>query len=237
MDGLSVHVLTIFPGMIEEFVGYGIVRRAIEKGLFKVEVSNIRDSATDRHRTVDDTPYGGGAGMIMKTDILAASLKATAPFVAGRRPPVIFLTPQGERFDQSTANRLSLSREFVLVCGRYRAVDERFRQLYVTEELSVGDYVLSGGEVAAMTVIDAVVRLIPGVLSDFESGMEDSFQNNLLDCPWYTRPELFEGRGVPDVLLSGNHDEIKKWRSRQSLLRTREKRPDLLDDENTSNNT
>lgn len=229
MGGVSVSVLTIFPEMIESFVKFGIIRRAIEKKLFALEVCNIRDSAQDRHRTVDDTPYGGGAGMIMKPDILAESLKSSSAFQENRRPPVIFLTPQGKRFDQSWANRLSMLDEFVLVCGRYRAVDERFRELYVTDELSIGDYVISGGEAAAMVVIDTIVRLIPGVLNDFESGIEDSFQNGLLDCPWYTRPETFEGHKVPDVLLSGNHKDIKKWRSQQSLLRTRNRRSDLLD--------
>jgi tRNA (guanine37-N1)-methyltransferase len=228
MPRLSVHVLTIFPGIIESFIKYGIVRRAIDKEIFRINVINIRDSATDRHLTVDDTPYGGGAGMIMKPDILAASLKSTDPFREGRRPPVIFLTPQGKCFNQSWANRLSLLDEFVLVCGRYRAVDERFRELYITDELSIGDYVLSGGEAAALVVIDTIVRLIPGVLNDFESGIEDSFQNGLLDCPWYTRPEIFEGIRVPEVLLSGNHAEIKKWREEQSLKRTRQRRPDLL---------
>jgi tRNA (guanine37-N1)-methyltransferase len=167
--------------------------------------------------------------MVMKADILAASLKSTVPYSEGRHPPVILLTPQGKRFDQSYANRLSLLKEFVLVCGRYRAVDDRFRERYVDEELSVGDFVLSGGEAAAMVVIDAVSRLVPGVLSDFESGMEDSFQDGLLDCPWYTRPENFEGMKVPDVLLSGNHAEIKKWRDEKTLEITRKKRPDLLD--------
>ncbi|MCE5252365.1 tRNA (guanosine(37)-N1)-methyltransferase TrmD [bacterium] len=228
MRGLSVHVLTIFPGMVESFVQYGIIRRAIEKNLFRIHVVNVRDSALDRHLTVDDTPYGGGAGMVMKPDVLAASLKSTEPFSEGRRPPVIFLTPQGRCFDQSWANELSMLDEIILVCGRYRAVDERFRELYVTDELSVGDYVLSGGDAAAMVVIDTVVRLIPGVLNDFESGIEDSFQNGLLDCPWYTRPEIFEGIRVPEVLMSGNHAQIKKWRNEQSLNRTRLRRPDLL---------
>ena len=229
MGRVSVSVLTIFPEMIDSFVKFGIIRRAIEKKLFALEVCNIRDSAHDRHRTVDDTPYGGGAGMIMKPDILAKSLKSSSAFRENKRPHVIFLTPQGKRFDQSWANRLSMLDEFVLVCGRYRAVDERFRELYVTDELSIGDYVISGGEAAAMVVIDTIVRLIPGVLNDFESGIEDSFQNGLLDCPWYTRPETFEDHKVPDVLLSGNHKDIKKWRSQQSLQRTRNRRSDLLD--------
>ena len=229
MKGLKVYVLTIFPGMIEKFLNYGIVRRAIEKELFSVSIVNIRDAAGDKHKTVDDKPYGGGAGMIMKPDILASSIESTVPFKKNKQTDVIFLTPQGKRFNQSKANKLSMLDEVILVCGRYRAIDERFRELYVTEELSVGDFVLSGGEPAAMVIIDAVARLIPGVLNDFESGIEDSFQTNLLDCPWYTRPEIFKGHKVPDVLLSGNHAEIKKWRYEQSVKRTSQRRPDLLD--------
>ena len=231
MSGLTVHVLTLFPDMIDSFVGYGIVRRAIEKKLFSVDAVNIRDFATDRHRTVDDTPYGGGAGMVLKADVLATSLKSVVPENKEQKPKVIFLTPQGKRFDQSQANRLSLLGEFVLVCGRYRGVDERFREHYVDEELSVGDYVLTGGEPAAMVVIDSVARLIPGVLNDFESGMQDSFQNGTLDCPWYTRPETFEESKVPADLQSGNHSLIRKWRVDNSLIRTRKNRPDLLKDE------
>ncbi len=229
MGRLSIHILSIFPGIFEDLLNYGIVRRAVEKKLLDVSIVNIRDSAPDKHKTVDDVPYGGGAGMIMKPDILAASLESTVPFREHRRPEVVFLTPQGKRFDQSHANKMSMLDEFILICGRYRAVDERFREICVTDEISIGDYVLSGGEPAAMVFIDAVARLIPGVLNDFESGIEDSFQNALLDCPWYTRPEVFEGRKVPDVLLSGNHAEIKKWRYEQSLKRTRQRRPDLLD--------
>ena len=229
MEGLSIHVLTIFPGMIESFLQYGIVKRALDKRRFSVSVVNIRDSAADRHQTVDDTPYGGGAGMVLKPDILAASLKSIQPYAEGRHSHVILLTPQGKRFDQSVANRLSLMDEFVLVCGRYKGIDERFCERYVDEEVSIGDFVLSGGEAAALVVIEAVVRLIPGVLGDFESGIEDSFQDGLLDCPWYTRPETFEGLRVPDVLLSGNHAEIQKWRAQQALERTQSKRPDLLE--------
>lgn len=228
MHRQTVHVLTIFPGMFDGFLRFGMVKRAVEKGHLMVVPQDIRDAAADRHRTVDDTPYGGGAGMVMKPDILAKSLNATEPFLAGRKPPVILLTPQGRRFDQALANEMSMMDEYVLVCGRYRAIDERFRERYVTGEISIGDYVLSGGEPAAMVVIDAVARLIPGVLGDFESGIEDSFQNGLLDAPWYTRPEEFEGLRVPDVLLTGNHREIEKWRQEQAYERTRSHRPDLL---------
>jgi tRNA (guanine37-N1)-methyltransferase len=173
--------------------------------------------------------------MVMKVDVLAAALESTSPFREGNNPRVIYLTPQGKRFDQSEANRMSLMGGFVLVCGRYREIDERFRDIFVTDELSIGDYVLTGGEPAAMVVIDAVARLIPGAMGDFESGMEDSFQNGLLDCPWYTRPEEFRGHRVPDVLMSGNHAEINKWRSEQSIMRTRERRPDLLANGNEDN--
>ncbi len=229
MSKLSIHVMTLFPGIFESYLQYGIIHRAINKGFLEVNLVNIRDSAKDRHCTVDDTPFGGGAGMIMKPDILASSLKSTMESCKKKHPDVILLTPQGKRFDQSQANKLSMAEEFVLICGRYRGVDERFRQLYVTDELSIGDYVLSGGEPAAIVVIDVVTRLIPGVLNDFESGIEDSFQENYLDCPWFTKPRIFEGIKVPDVLLNGNHNEIKKWRSEQSLKRTLERRPDLID--------
>ncbi|MHB9028337.1 MAG: tRNA (guanosine(37)-N1)-methyltransferase TrmD [Candidatus Latescibacterota bacterium] len=229
MEGISIHVLTIFPGMFDCFLRYGIIRRAVERNLLRVFTVDIRESATDRHQTVDDAPYGGGAGMIMRADVLAASLKTTEPFQAGRAAPVIYLSPQGKRFDQKTANRLSLLNEFVLVCGRYRGIDERFIERYVTEELSIGDYVLFGGEAPAMVVIEAVTRLIPGVMHDFESGLEDSFQDSILDCPWYTRPDMFEGMRVPEELLSGDHARIQQWRRRMALEQTRRKRPDLLE--------
>lgn len=228
MNGLTVHVLTLFPGMFEGFFRHGIVRRALDRGLLRVEIANIRDFAADRHGTVDDTPYGGGAGMVMRADVLASCLESTEPFKSGRNVPVIHLSPQGKRFDQSAANRLSLLPEFVLVCGRYRGIDERFIERYVTEELSIGDYVLSGGEVPAMVVIEAVSRLVPGALHDFESGLGDSFQDGLLDCPWYTRPETFVGMPVPDVLTSGDHAKIRAWREQAARERTARKRPDLL---------
>ncbi len=228
MKALTIHILTIFPGMIEDFIRYGIVRRAIEKKILVVNPVDIRNAALDRHRTVDDTPYGGGAGMVMKPDVLAASLCSIVTANEEQCPKVLLLSPQGKKFDQLYANRLSLNKELVLVCGRYRGVDERFTERYVDEELSIGDYVLSGGETAAMVVVDALARLIPGALGDFESGLEDSFQEGLLDCPWYTRPEVFEGMKVPEVLLGGNHAEIRKWREQMALERTMFRRPDLL---------
>ncbi|MFC1511686.1 tRNA (guanosine(37)-N1)-methyltransferase TrmD [Candidatus Latescibacterota bacterium] len=226
MERLTIHVLTLFPDIIDQYCRCGIVRRAIENGLVRINTMNIRDFADDRHGTVDDTPYGGGAGMIMKADVLARSLKSVTR--EGEKSPVVLLTPQGKTLTQPLANEMSLWGEFTLVCGRYRGVDERFRERYVTEELSIGDYVLSGGEPAAVVVIDAVARLVPGVMQDFESGCEDSFQNDLLDCPWYTRPLEFEGLTVPEVLLSGNHANIREWRQNQAEKRTRERRPELL---------
>lgn len=228
MSKPNITVMTLFPRIIQNYVEFGIVKRARQRELFDIDIVNIRDAATDRHQTVDDTPYGGGAGMIMKPDVLKDSLMSTRPFREDRKPRVIYLTPQGETFTQNKAVELSLQPEFVLICGRYRDVDERFREKYVTDEISIGDYVISGGEAAALVVLDAVVRLIPGAMNDFESGLEDSFQDGMLDCPWYTRPETFEGMKVPDVLLSGDHAKIRSWRSRKSYERTRERRPDLL---------
>jgi len=223
-----MYVLTLFPDMIESFLRFGIVGRARDRELLGVITADIRNFAVDHYGTVDDTPYGGGAGMVMRADVLASCLDSIEPIREKRNVPVIYLTPQGKRFDQEYANRLSTLREFVLVCGRYRGVDERFIERYVSEELSIGDYVLSGGEVAAMAVIEAVARLVPGVMNDFESGLGDSFQDGLLDCPWYTRPVDFEGLRPPEVLLSGDHARIKEWRDRQAVIRTREKRSDLL---------
>jgi len=229
MPGIRITVLTIFADLVKGFLRYGMANRAIEKNLLAVDVKDIRNAATDRHRTVDDSPYGGGAGMVIKPDVLAAALKSCNQYRREPSTPVILMSPQGKRFDQAYANQLSLTGGFILVSGRYRGIDERFIRRYVTEELSIGDYVLTGGEIPAMAVIDSVSRLIPGVLGDFESGLEDSFQDGLLDCPWYTRPEEFEGIRVPDVLLSGDHAAIRNWRNDTALQVTREKRPDLLE--------
>lgn len=228
MKRLTVHVLTLFPEFISQYSGYGIVRRGIQRGLFEIHPVAIRDFAEDRHGTVDDTPYGGGAGMVMKADVLARSLRSIEMVEGAKTGPVIMLTPQGRTLTQSIANELSLCESMTLVCGRYRGIDERFRERYVTEEISIGDYVLSGGEPAATVLIDAVARLVPGVMNDFESGLADSFQEGLLDCPWYTRPAEFEGLQVPEVLLSGDHERIRQWRLHQSVKRTKERRPDLL---------
>jgi tRNA (guanine37-N1)-methyltransferase len=226
MQRLTIHVLTLFPDIIDHYAKYGIVRRSVERELVQIHTVNIRDFTEDRHRTVDDTPYGGGAGMIMRADVLARSLESVSK--SNDAGKVILLTPQGRTLTQTLANELSISGTFTLICGRYRGIDERFCERYVDDELSIGDYVLSGGEPAAMVVIDAVTRLVPGVMNDFESGLDDSFQNDLLDCPWYTRPVEFEGMTVPDVLMGGDHKKIECWRHEQSILRTKQRRPDMM---------
>ena len=225
---MRIDVLTIFPDLIRDALSYSIPGRAIRAGLAEVRVHDLRDYTTDRHRTVDDTPYGGGAGMIFKPEPLAQALKAVAP-AGDALQRVVFLTPEGVRLDQSMANRLSLESHLALLCGHYRGIDERIRQLYVTDEVSIGDYVLSGGELPALVLIDAVLRLLPGAIGDAESALDDSFQNGLLDCPWYTRPSVFEGLEVPQALLSGNHRQIAEWRREEALKRTKERRPDLLE--------
>lgn len=222
-----IRVLSLFPEMVDTVAGHGVVGRAIERGLVSFGSVNPREFAADRHRTVDDRPYGGGPGMVMKYEPLADALRAAS----ADRPdgcPVICLSPQGRMFDQRTAERLAGLPGMLLLAGRYEGIDERFIEAHVDEELSLGDFVLSGGEIAAMAVIDAVVRLLPGVLGDEESAALDSFADGLLDYPHYTRPEEVKGRRVPDVLLSGNHAKIARWRSKQSLGRSYLRRPDLV---------
>lgn len=222
-------VLTLFPEMFSVLLAGGIVRRAIEEQHITLEPVDIRDFARDRHRTVDDRPYGGGAGMLMKPEPLAEAIRE-----ASRKHPEarkILLTPQGRLFDQKAALELSQQRAVILVCGRYEGVDERVREHLVDDELSIGNYVLTGGELAAMVIIDAVTRLVPGALGSVASADEDSFSGGLLKYPQYTRPRSFEGADVPQVLVSGNHAAIKEWRRRASLVWTLLKRPELLIDQ------
>ena len=221
-------VITLFPEMVATIAEFGVVGRARRNGLGDVEFENPRDHASDVHRTVDDRPYGGGPGMVMKYEPLAGALTA-ARSRAPEGSPVVYLSPQGRVFDQATATRYAALPGLILLAGRYEGVDERLIEAQVDEELSLGDFVLSGGEVAAMAVIDAVVRLLPGVLGDDESAAQDSFVGGLLDCPHYTRPEEIDGRRTPDVLLSGDHAEIARWRLKQALGRTYERRPDLIE--------
>jgi tRNA (guanine37-N1)-methyltransferase len=219
-------ILSIFPEMFESFFGCSLLKKARDKGLIRIETHNIRDGATDKHRMTDDYPYGGGAGMVMKVEPIARVLEAI-----GARPGEslrVLLTPQGEIFSQTIAAEMARSGRIVLICGHYEGVDERVRENLVDREISIGDYILTGGEAAAMVVVDAVARLIPGVLGNDESARHESFSAGLLESPQYTRPEEFRGWKVPDVLLSGHHREIEQWRRREALRRTLRRRPDLL---------
>jgi len=225
---MQLQVVTLFPEMIDAIARFGVVGRAVERGLVALGCRNPRDFTADVHRTVDDRPYGGGPGMVMKYEPLAAAL-TSAKEVLPAGSPVICLTPQGRVFDQASARRLAELPGAVLLAGRYEGIDERLIESQVDEELSLGDFVLSGGEVAAMAVIDAVARLLPGVLGDEASAEQDSFMDGLLDYPHYTRPEAIGGLRVPEVLLSGDHARIARWRRKQALGRTFARRPDLLE--------
>ena len=225
---MQIGVVSLFPEMLETIVEYGVVGRARERGLVSLDLENPRDHTTDNYSTVDDRPYGGGPGMVMKYQPLADALRASRSRLP-KGSPVICLTPQGRVFDQEVAVRYSTLPGMILLAGRYEGFDERLLTSEVDEELSLGDFVLSGGEIAAMAVIDAVVRLLPGVLGDNESAAQDSFMEGLLDCPHYTRPEVVAGQAVPEVLLSGDHARIARWRQKQALGRSFLRRPDLLD--------
>jgi len=223
---MRLDILTIFPDLFKPFLEESIVGRALKKGLVDIRLINIRAFALGPHLTTDDRPYGGGDGMVMKPGPISRALKSIEG--SGEYPWKILLTPQGTRFEQSVAWELSRKEHLVLVCGRYEGVDERIRTL-VDMELSIGDYVLTGGEIAAMVVADAVTRLVPGVLGGERSNREDSFEGGLLEYPHYTRPRVFEGQEVPAILLSGDHEKIRLWRRAESIRRTLEKRPDLLE--------
>ena len=225
---MQIGVVSLFPEMLQTVVEYGVVGRARERGLVALDFENPRDHTTDSHATVDDRPYGGGPGMVMKYQPLADALRASRVRLP-KGSPVICLTPQGKVFDQEAAVRYSTLPGMILLAGRYEGFDERLLASEVDEELSLGDFVLSGGEIAAMAVIDAVVRLLPGVLGDDESAAQDSFMEGLLDCPHYTRPEVVAGQAVPEVLLSGHHARIARWRHQQALGRSYLRRPDLLE--------
>ena len=225
---MHIALVSLFPEMFDAVSDHGVTGRAVKQGLVQISHSNPRDYTTDKHRTVDDRPYGGGPGMLMKIDPLQQAI-AAAREAAGKDAKVIYLSPQGKRLDHSKAVALSQEQGLILVAGRYEGVDERLIEAEVDEELSIGDYVLSGGELAAMVVIDTVTRQLPGVLGHELSAVEDSYADGLLDCPHYTRPEEYQGKQVPEVLLSGNHDQIRRWRLKQALGRTQERRPDLLE--------
>ena len=225
---MRIEVVTLFPESVTALLQFGVTGRAVERGLLAVGTHNPRDYASDRHKTVDDRPYGGGPGMVMKVETLRAAIGA-ARAKAGAGAKVIYLSPQGRRLDQAGVRELATRSAMVLVAGRYEGIDERLIETEVDEEWSIGDYVLSGGELPALVMVDALARLIPGALNDGESAAQDSFENGLLDCPHYTRPEEIDGRRVPEVLLSGDHAAIRRWRMQQMLGRTWQRRPDLLE--------
>ncbi len=233
MKSLQVEVISIFPEMFAAISEYGITSRAVKQGLLQLTCRNPRSYTEDRHQTVDDRPFGGGPGMVMKIEPLERAL-ADARLAAGVQAKVIYLSPQGRRLTQSAVRELANEDALILIAGRYEGIDERFIEAHVDEEWSIGDYVLSGGELPAMVLIDAVTRMLPGALGHADSAEEDSFADGLLDCPHYTRPEVYAGKRVPDVLLSGNHEHIRRWRLQQSLGRTCERRADLLDSRSLS---
>jgi len=221
-------IVTVLPGLLDSPFAHSILQRAQKKGLAEIVVHNLRDYATNKQKSVDDYPYGGGSGMVMSIEPFAKcieKLKSERTY-----DEIIFMTPDGETLNQSIANQLSIKQNIIVLCGHYKGIDQRIRDIYVTREISIGDYVLSGGELPAAILVDAVVRLIPGVLSDETSALSDSFQDGLLDAPVYTRPADWNGHKIPDILLSGHEAEINKWRHEQAVERTRLRRPDLLDD-------
>jgi tRNA (guanine37-N1)-methyltransferase len=225
---MIVHIITVLPELLESPFAHSILKRAQQKGLASVLVHNLRDFSNDKHKSVDDYAFGGGAGMVMMIEPIVNCIE----FLKKEHgvDEVIYMTPDGERFSQTMANQLSLKTNIAILCGHYKGIDERVREHFITREISIGDYVLSGGELAAAVVADAVIRLIPGVLNDETSALTDSFQDNLLAPPVYTRPAEFRGLKVPDILISGNTPKIEKWRLEKAVERTKLRRPDLLDD-------
>ncbi|QXV66245.1 tRNA (guanosine(37)-N1)-methyltransferase TrmD [Mucilaginibacter sp. 21P] len=220
-------IISVLPGLLESPFAHSILQRAQKKGISEIVVHNLRDYANNKHKNVDDYPYGGGSGMVMAIQPFAScieKLKSERDY-----DEVIFMSPDGETLNQGIANQLSIKKNIIVLCGHYKGIDQRIRDMYVTREISIGDYVLSGGELPAAILVDAVVRLIPGVLSDETSALSDSFQDDMLDAPIYTRPADWNGHKVPNVLLSGNAAEIEKWRFEQALERTKQRRPDLLE--------
>lgn len=223
---MKLGVITLFPEMFAALTQYGVTGRAFRENKVSLQCWNPRDFATDKHQTVDDRPYGGGPGMVMQVEPLQAALASARQALPEAK--VIYLSPQGKVIQQQLVAEVSATKELILIAGRYEGLDERFVQAYVDEEWSIGDYVLSGGELPAMVLLDAVIRLLPGVLGDEQSAEQDSFSEGLLDCPHYTRPESYQGQQVPEVLLSGNHGAIDQWRLKQALGKTQQQRPDLL---------
>lgn len=224
---MRFHILTLFPDMVEQGLHTSIIGRAAQKGILSIEAVNIRDYTLDRHKKVDDYPYGGGAGMVMQAQPIFDAWQAVADRI-GYRPRTVYLTPQGPTFHQGMAKEYAKEEDLVLLCGHYEGIDERVLEEIVTDYVSIGDYVLTGGELPAMVMVDAISRMVPGVLSNQESGSTESFEGNLLEYPQYSRPEEWRGKKVPPILLSGDHAKVDAWRREQSILRTKERRPDLI---------
>ena len=226
---MKIDIISVVPELMESFFAHSILKRAKEKGLLEVNIFNLREYTNYKHGQVDDYQFGGGAGLVMMAEPLVNAIESLQKNTS--YDEVIFLTPDGENFNQKIANKLSLANNLLLICGHYKGIDERVREHFITKEISIGDYVLSGGELGAAVMVDAIGRLLPGVLNDETSALMDSYQDNLLAPPVYTRPEDFRGWKVPDVLLSGNHSKIQAWRNEESIKRTNERRPGLLGDE------
>ena len=231
--GINFHILTLFPEMIEQVLCTSIIGRAVTRGCIGLDTVNIRDYSLDKHKKVDDYPYGGGAGMVMQAQPIYDAWKAVSDKIEPmdtirRKPKTIYLTPQGKLFDQQMAKELAKEHDLIFLCGHYEGVDERVLEEIVTDNVSIGDYVLTGGELAAMVMADAIARMVPGVLANSESGLTESLEGNLLEYPQYSRPEEWNGKKVPPVLLSGDHAKVDAWRKEQSILRTMERRPDLM---------
>jgi tRNA (guanine37-N1)-methyltransferase len=235
---VQIEILTLFPQMFQSLLSGGVIKRALDREVVRINIRNIRDFTHNKHHTVDDSPYGGGAGMVLKPEPIFEAVEAVKLEIANENGadavPVILLTPQGRFFSQQVALELSKYRHLIFICGHYEGVDERVCEHLVTDEISIGDYVISGGELAAMVVVDAVVRLVPGALGSEDSTKDDSHATGLLEYPQYTRPPMYRGWVVPEVLLSGNHAQIAKWHREQSIIRTLERRPDLLEKANLS---
>lgn len=225
---MKIALITLFPEMFEALTDYGISGRAVNQGLLELSSFNPRDYTDDPHSVVDDRPYGGGPGMVMMIEPLRKAISAARDWIQGE-PLVVYLSPQGKVLQQTAVNQFATHQSLILIAGRYEGIDERLIELEVDQEWSIGDYVLSGGELPAMVFIDALIRQLPGALGHKDSASQDSFAEGILDCPHYTRPDAYEGLDVPEVLLSGNHEKIRQWRLKQSLLRTKQRRPDLLD--------
>ena len=224
---MQIDIITAFPQIITEPLQQSIIKRAQQNNIVTINVHDLRNWAKDRHRTIDDAPYGGGAGMIFKIEPLYNCLSEISQKTSGKKVKILLTSPRGEILSQGNATKLSFEDNLIIICGHYKGIDERIKTFFPIDEISIGDYVLSGGEIPALTIVDAVVRLLPGAISDIDSAWTDSFSENLLDCDYYTRPESFKGNNVPEVLLSGDHKKINEWRENKSIEITKKNRPDL----------